>query len=99
MGSKLYVGGLSYSTTEDSLSDLFADVGAIESVNIIMDRDSGRSKGFGFVEMSNHQEATNAIERLNGTNFEGREITVNEARPQAPRSNNNNNRSGGGSRW
>lgn len=96
MGSKLYVGGLSYTTTEDSLADLFSEIGNIQSVNIITDRDTGRSKGFGFVEMSNSQEANLAVERLNGMNFEGRSITVNEARPQAPRNNN-----GGGrySRW
>lgn len=95
MGSKLYVGGLSYTTTEDSLADLFSEIGNIQSVNIITDRDTGRSKGFGFVEMSNSQEANLAVERLNGMNFEGRSITVNEARPQAPRNN------GGGrySRW
>ncbi|MFW7377434.1 MAG: RNA recognition motif domain-containing protein [Oligoflexus sp.] len=98
MGNKLYVGGLSYSTTEDSLADLFADAGDIASVKIIIDRDSGRSKGFGFVEMASSDAANSAIERFNGANFEGREITVNEARPQAPRSN-QNSYSRGGSRW
>lgn len=97
MGRKLYVGGLSYSTTEDSLADLFGGAGTIESVNIIMDRDSGRSKGFGFVEMGSDQEATDAVEKFNGMNFEGRAITVNEARPRAPRENRFGG--GGGNRW
>lgn len=88
MGCKLYVGGLSYSTTEDSLADLFSDAGAIESVRVIMDRQTGQSKGFGFVEMASPQEASAAISKFNETEFEGRQIRVNEARPQAPRNNN-----------
>ena len=85
MAKKLYVGGLSYSTTEDTLKDLFSQAGAIDSVAIIMDKMTNRSKGFGFVEMSNDAEAEKAIEMFNGTEFEGRKITVNEARPMEAR--------------
>lgn len=85
MSKKLYVGGLSYSTTEDALKELFAQAGTIESATIIMDRMSGRSKGFGFVEMSSEDEAQKAIEMFNGKELDGRSITVNEARPQEPR--------------
>ena len=81
MGKKLYVGGLSYSTTEESLAQAFGEFGTVESANIITDKMSGRSKGFGFVEMSTDEEATKAIEGMNGKEFEGRTITVNEARP------------------
>lgn len=86
MGKKLYVGNLSYSVTESSVSDLFGQYGSVDSCRIITDRDSGRSKGFGFVEMSSDDEADEAISNLNGREFEGRELTVNEARPQTPRS-------------
>ncbi len=86
MGKKLYVGNLSYTTTDQQLADLFAQCGNVDSARIIMDRDSGRSKGFGFVEMSSDEEAHTAIEKLNGTDYGGRNLTVNEARPQAPRS-------------
>lgn len=85
MAKKLYVGGLSYSTTEDSLKEAFAASGTVESATIIMDRMSGRSKGFGFVEMSTDEEAAKAIEEFNGKEFEGRTLTVNEARPMEPR--------------
>jgi RNA recognition motif-containing protein len=85
MGKKLYVGNLPYSATDDTLSDAFAQCGTVESAKIIMDRDSGRSKGFGFVEMSSEQEAQNAISKLNGSDWEGRALTVNEAKPMAPR--------------
>ena len=96
LNKKLYVGGLSYDTTDNSLETLFTGYGAVDSARVITDRDSGRSKGFGFVEMSNEDEATNAISSLNGSNFEGRTITVNEARPQVERSQRDNNRGGGG---
>ncbi len=86
MSKKLYVGGLSYSTTEDELHNLFEDQGTVLSAVVITDRDSGRSKGFGFVEMASEQEASNAIEQLNGKNVSGRNIMVNEARERAPRS-------------
>ena len=81
MNKKLYVGSLSYDTTEDTLKDLFSQAGTVESVAIIIDKISGRSKGFGFVEMSSEEEATKAIEMFNGKEFEGRNIVVNEARP------------------
>ena len=82
---RLYVGGLPYQTTEQDLIDLFEQVGQVISATVITDRDTGRSKGFGFVEMSNDQEAQSAIERLNGTSIGNRTITVNQARErQAP---------------
>lgn len=93
MSNKLYVGGLSYSTTENELENIFAELGTVDSAVVIMDRDSGRSKGFGFVEMSTQDEANKAIQELNGQNIDGRNITVNEARERAPR------QSTGGSRW
>ena len=77
---RIYVGGLPYQTTEQDLLDLFAQVGHVTSATVITDRASGRSKGFGFVEMSNDQEARTAIERLNGTVLGNRTIVVNEAR-------------------
>ncbi len=77
---RLYVGSLSYQTTEQELADLFGQVGQVISATVITDRDSGRSKGFGFVEMSNDDEARKAIEQLNGTNLGSRTIIVNEAR-------------------
>lgn len=92
MGKKLYVGGLSYDTTEDTLKQTFAQAGTVETVKVIMDRDSGRSKGFGFVEMGTDAEATKAIEMFNGKDLDGRSLTVNEAKPMVPR----DNRSGGG---
>ncbi len=86
MGSKIYVGGLPYSTTEQQLNDLFAAHGAVASARIITDKFTGQSRGFGFVEMSSDSEAQAAITALNGTQFGGRTLTVNEARPQEPRS-------------
>jgi RNA recognition motif-containing protein len=86
MGTKLYVGNLSYNVTEERLQNHFAQHGTVVSARIITDKFSGRSKGFGFVEMSSDQEAEKAISALNGTDFEGRNIVVSEARPQAPRS-------------
>ena len=85
MGAKLYVGNLSYSITEDRLQQHFAQYGSVISARIISDKFSGRSKGFGFVEMTSEQEAEKATQALNGTDFEGRNIVVSEARPQAPR--------------
>lgn len=87
MGKKLYVGNLPYSATDSSLSDLFSQCGSVDSAKVISDRDTGRSKGFGFVEMSTPEEASKAINTLNGSTFEGRPITVNEAKPMAPRNN------------
>ena len=90
MASKLYVGGLAYSVTEKELEEQFAEAGKVISVAVIKDRDSGQSKGFGFVEMSNEDEAQNAIKILNGKELSGRSIVVSAARPQEDR------RSGGG---
>jgi cold-inducible RNA-binding protein len=84
MTTKLYIGGLSYSTTENTLQDLFAQAGTVASVKIITDHDSGRSKGFGFVEMATAEEATDAISKFNGHSLDGRNITVNEARERKP---------------
>jgi RNA recognition motif-containing protein len=81
MEKKLYVGSLSYSTTEDGLKEYFSQAGQVESVVIIKDKFSGRSKGFGFVEMSTEEEAQKAIEMFNDKEFDGRKLTVNEARP------------------
>jgi cold-inducible RNA-binding protein len=102
MSSKLYVGGLAYATTERNLEVLFSGAGQVDSTHIITDRETGRAKGFGFVEMSTAAEAQQAIDSFNGMEFEGRTITVNEAKPQAPRSNNsysNRNSGGYGSRY
>lgn len=87
MGKKLYVGNLPYSATDMSLSNTFSQCGTVESAKIIMDRETGRSKGFAFVEMSSAAEAQDAISKFNGSDYEGRAMTVNEARPQAPRDN------------
>src|SRR5688572_25327302 len=85
MGKKLYVGNLGYSVTTADLEQMFGAHGTVESAQVIMDRDSGRSKGFGFVEMSSQQEATAAIAALNGQQHDGRALTVNEARPKEER--------------
>ena len=85
MAKKLYVGGLSYDTTESTLKETMSKAGTVESVAIITDKVSGRSKGFGFVEMSSEEEAKKAIEMFNGKELDGRTINVNEARPQEPR--------------
>jgi len=89
----VYVGNLPYTTSSDDLRDLFASYGEVTSANVISDRDSGRSKGFGFVEMADDSAAQTAIEELNGKEMDGRAITVNEARPREDR---NNRRGGGG---
>ena len=86
MGSKLYVGGLPYAATEAQLSGLFEAHGTVESARIITDKFTGQSRGFGFVEMSSPEEASAAIEGVNGTEMDGRTLTVNEAKPQEPRS-------------
>lgn len=97
MGKKLYVGNLPFSATDQVLMDTFSQVGTVESAKVITDRDTGRSKGFGFVEMSNDQEAQTAIEQFNGADYNGRPLTVNEARPMVPRENRGGG-FGGGSR-
>jgi len=85
MGKKLYVGNLPFTTTDQDLSEIFTQVGQVASAKVIMDRDSGRSKGFGFVEMNSDEEAQSAISQFNGAQLNGRPLTVNEARPMAPR--------------
>lgn len=85
MGSKVYVGGLPYATGESQLNELFAAYGGVQSVRVITDKYTGQSRGFGFVEMSSPEEAKAAIDALNGTQLEGRTLTVNEARPQESR--------------
>src|SRR6266545_7154266 len=106
MTNRVYVGGLSYATTNKQLEDLFSQYGAVDSARIIIDKFSGRSKGFGFVEMSSGAEAQSAIRALNGTQFDGRSLTVNEAKPMAKRDNfggsggGRGERNGGGrNRW
>ena len=94
MGRKLYVGNLPYTVTESSLSDKFAEFGTVESIKLITDRDTGQSKGFGFIEMGTDAEASAAIEKDNGTDYEGRAMNVNEARPKS-----NSRGGGGGNRW
>ena len=85
MGKKLYVGNLAFSIRDSDLEELFAAHGTVQSAQVIMDRDTGRSKGFGFVEMGSDQEAQAAIQALNGQQVGGRSLTVNEARPREPR--------------
>jgi RNA recognition motif-containing protein len=89
MGKKLYIGNLSFQATEQDLSDSFAQFGTVESVRIITDRDTGRSKGFAFVEMSTDEEAADVIEKMNGASLDGRALKISEARPPE-------NRGGGG---
>lgn len=82
MGRKLYIGNLAYTTTDETLAQVFSQFGTVESAKIIMDRETGRSKGFGFVEMSSDDEAQQAISGMDGQSFEGRNLKVSEARPQ-----------------
>lgn len=102
MAKKLYVGNLSYSVTQEQLENLFAQAGEVTEASIITDRDSGRSKGFGFVEMSTEEEAQEAISKFNGYSLDNRTLTVNEARPREERPRNRDNRDnyggGGGNR-
>jgi RNA recognition motif-containing protein len=93
---KLYVGNLSFNTTEDEVKELFGKAGAVQSVSIIKDKYSDRSKGFGFVEMTNDEEAKKAIEEINGTDFKGRNIRVAEAKPMEKREGNGYGGGGGG---
>lgn len=99
MSRKLYVGNLPFSATEETILSKFADCGTVESVKLITDRDTGRSKGFGFVEMSSEAEARTAIDSLNDTDFNGRPLRVNEAKPQKKRSSGGRGGYGGGGRW
>ena len=99
MSTKLYVGNLSFNTSNEDLQELFGQAGTVESANIVEDRDTGRSRGFGFVEMSSAEEGKTAIEQLNGKEIDGRSLTVNEARPREERSGGGGgggNRGGGG---
>lgn len=110
MATKLFVGGLAYSVNDDQLRDFFAEIGEVKSATVIVDREMNRSKGFGFVEMGSDEEAKKAVEQLDGKDFEGRTIVVNEARPREDRPqrsfgggggggyNRDNNR-GGGNRY
>src|SRR5215218_5239492 len=96
MGSKLYVGNLSYNTTSSDLEQLFSQHGTVQSAEVISDRETGRSKGFGFVQMGSDDEAQAAIAALNGQQHDGRNLTVNEAKPKEPRSGGGGGYGGGG---
>src|SRR5262249_38067438 len=98
MSMKLYVGNLAFGTTEDDLQRLFSQVGTVESISMVTDRDTGRSRGFGFVEMSSKSEGEAAIAKFNGSELDGRSMTVNEARPRENRGGFNSSRGGGGGR-
>lgn len=105
MGNKLYVGGLPYSVTDGRLEEIFAPHGTVESARVVADKFTGQSRGFGFVEMGSGSEAQTAIDSLNGTQIDGRTLTVNEAKPMAPRGNTGGGgggrggRDGGRNRW
>lgn len=87
MAKKLFIGGLSWDTTDAKLSEFFSQAGGVVSASVVMDRYSGKSRGFGFVEMASDAEADQAVQKLNGQMLDGRTIVVNEARPQEPRTN------------
>ena len=105
MGRKLFIGGLPFSTSSDELGQLFNQVAGVENVAIVTDRDTGQSRGFGFVEMASSEAADEAVRKFNGTTLGGRTLTVQIAKPSAPRGNGGDRgpgggyRSGGGSRW
>lgn len=94
MGTKLYVGNLSFRVTSEDLQEHFGAAGAVQSANVVFDRETGRSRGFGFVEMASDDEASAAIAQFNGQDYDGRNMVVNEARPREERP-----RGGGGGRW
>lgn len=96
MATKLYVGNLSYKTSNEDLAALFSEAGSVASASIVMDRETGRSRGFGFVEMGSEEEATKAISIMNGREYEGRQLTVNESRPKEGGGGGGGFRSGGG---
>ena len=98
MSTKLYVGNLSFRTTSDELREMFSQAGTVESASVIEDRETGRSRGFGFVEMATPEEAAAAIEQFNGKDLGGRNLTVNEARPKADRGGGRGGYGGGGGR-
>ena len=104
MSKRIYVGGLPFTTTEAEMNTLFATYGAVSSAKLITDRDTGQSRGFGFVEMANDAEATAAMEKLNGSDFGGRKLTINEARPMEARTGGGGRGGdrggyGGGNKW
>ena len=96
MGNKLYVGNISFNSTEQDLRDLFSEIGEIESLKLITDKITGRSRGFGFVEMASEEDARKAIAAINGKELMGKTLTVSEARPQQPRTGGFQARRGGG---
>ena len=96
MGTRLYIGNLPYSMTDADLHDLFSSAGPVKAAEVIRDRDTGQSKGFGFVEMENQEGADEALRTLNGTSFQNRQIRVDEARPRETRSNDRGGYGGGG---
>ena len=98
MSTKLYVGNLAFGVTSDDLHEHFAQAGTVESAKVVEDRDTGRSRGFGFVEMASSEEAMAAIEQFNGQDFDGRNLVVNEARPREEGGGNRGGRGGGGGR-
>ncbi len=98
MSMKLYVGNLSFQTTSEDLQQLFAQAGTVESASVVEDRDTGRSRGFGFVEMSSKEEGNAAIQQFNGHEVGGRALNVNEAKPREDRGGGGGNRGGGGGR-
>jgi RNA recognition motif-containing protein len=98
MSTKLYVGNLSFNTSTQDLEQMFGEFGTVQSTNIIEDRETGRSRGFAFVEMSSKEEGLRAIESLNGKEIDGRNLTVNEAKPREERGGGGGNRGGGGGR-
>jgi RNA recognition motif-containing protein len=99
MAKKLYVGNLSYNTTEDGLRNLFSEFGGVASAKIIMDRETGNSKGFGFIEMNTDEEASAAIAGTNGREFDGRQLRVNEAMDKPPRRDRGGSGGGYGGNW
>jgi RNA recognition motif-containing protein len=100
MGNKLYVGNLSYRVTSEDLQEHFATAGAVQSANVVFDRETGRSRGFGFVEMESDDAASAAIAQFNGQEYDGRTMVVNEARPRDDRGGGGRgNHGGGGGRW
>ena len=97
--NKLYVGNLSFNSTENDINEAFGAHGTVTSVNVIMDRDTGRPRGFAFVEMSTDQEAQSAVQALDGQDLDGRSLKVNIAKPREPRSGGGGGGGGGGGRW